>query len=73
MRTITKNQAHVYFWTLPIGTEFIHKGEKWTKTDEEKAIDSGGKEWRFEIHYGCVIDKELADEIGIEKDGHIPI
>lgn len=70
---LPEDKAHVYFYTLPVGTKYIHKGEQYTKIGEECAKDSNGKEWRFEMHYGCVIDKALADEIGIEKTGHRPI
>ena len=73
MNTIQSNQAHVYFWALPVGTKFEHKSETWEKTAEEQATDSNGKEWRFEVHYGCIIQKEVANEIGIEKDGYRPL
>ena len=73
MKTLKEDQVHVYFYTLPNGTKFIHKGEEWVKIEEEKAKDSDGKQWRFEVHYGCFIPRELAEEINLKKEDHRPL
>ena len=46
---------HVYFGTLPIGSEFLHIDKAYRKIDEEHAIDMQGKKCVIEPHYGAVI------------------
>lgn len=72
-KKLATNQVQIYFYALPIGTKFIHKGEKWKKIAEEKATDSKGKEWRFEIHYGCILNINDANKLKIKKDDYRPI
>ena len=67
-----KTIVHVYFYALPINSEFFHKEEKWKKTGEETAKDSKGKEWRFEIHYGCVVSVEDAEKMNIKQEDYRP-
>ena len=46
----------VFFYSLPMGAEFLHKGKKYRKTGEEEVLELGAnKEWVFEIHYGCLV------------------
>lgn len=73
MKALSKNKVHIYFYALPIGTKFIHKGEKWKKTGKEKATNGKGKEWRFEIHFGCIISKYMAKKLNIKKKDYRPL
>ena len=47
--------VHVYFYSVPVKYSFAHKGEWYRKIGEEKVVDSTGKEWCFEVHYGCMV------------------
>ena len=62
----------VYFHSIPIGEMFYHKGERWRKTEEEKAFSySDNKEYVFEVHHGCVIDYDRADELELRQEDYI--
>lgn len=55
-----EGRYHVFFYSIPVGTEFVHKGERYRKTGEEEAVElDNGKKWLFEIHYGVLIDELL--------------
>jgi len=73
MTELRSNQVHVYFYSLPTGATFEHKGETYKKIGEESVTDSNGKEWRFEIHYGCVIGKGVASKFKIKKVDYRPV
>jgi len=45
----------VYFHSVPMKYPFIHKGEWYRKIGEERVVDASGKEWHFEVHYGCMV------------------
>jgi len=49
---------HVHFYSLPLGAIFLHKGSFYEKIAEERVKQICGREWVFEIHYGCLISEE---------------
>ena len=63
--------SHVFFWSLPRGTGFWHKDGWWVKTGEERAYSiSDNENFVFEIHYGCVITLELAEQLNLEDGAY---
>lgn len=54
---------HAYFGSLPMGTAFTHQGKQYTKIGEERATDSKGKSWVFEIHYGCLVPNSMHGKV----------
>jgi len=64
---------HVYFWALPIGEKFVHKGEVYQKIEDEYVLDQQGKRWVFEPHYGCVITEEQFTELGLTNEAIRPL
>jgi len=66
--------VHVYFYALPIGTKFEHKKELFIKIADEKAREiPSNKEWTFEIHYGCIIDRTMFELLGLSKKDIRPL
>lgn len=65
---IGTTRAHVYFWALPVGAEFEHKGSRFEKTGEEEAkFLPSGQTQVFEIHWGCIIAIDQAKEYDLEE------
>lgn len=61
---------HVFLGSLPIGTEFTHKGKKYIKTDDEHAkCIRDNINWVMVPHYGAVITSTQYIELGLtDKD-----
>ncbi len=56
--------AHVFAYAVPIGTELLHKGRWYRKTEDEHAVSlETGKQGVFEGHWGCLIPQEQAEKI----------
>ncbi len=72
--TLAPDQAHVYFYALPIGERFVHQGKRYVKAGDEAARQGGQrKTWTFEAHYGCVIDKSRAKALKLPRSAHRPL
>ena len=54
---------HAYFYSLPLNTQFIHKGKRYIKIGEELVKDLDEKEYLFESHYGCLVSEALKDTV----------
>lgn len=68
------NRKHVFFWALPIGTVFEHKGIIYEKTGEERAFDyRGNKSVVFDIKHGCLIPTKMFRDLGLRKESVRPI
>jgi hypothetical protein len=78
-RKLASSQAHLYFYALPVGEHFSHKGERYVKTGEESArsLDGSkprsGGDWLFEAHYGVLIDQQRAKKLHVPQSAHRPV
>lgn len=62
----------VYFYCLPVGEIFTHKGWQWKKTGDDKAVSfHDGTEYEVETDSGCIIDYDRADELNLEQNDYI--
>jgi len=57
----------VYFYSLPIGATFLHKGNFYEKIEEEKVKEVCDKEWVMEGQYGCLISEKQFDQYGLKS------
>lgn len=78
-RKLSPNQVHLYFYALPVGERFTHKGERFVKTGDERArsLDGSkprsGTDWLFEGHYGVIIGRQRAKSLRIPQKAHRPL
>jgi hypothetical protein len=70
--------AHVYFYAIPIGTEFTWKGERYKKIANENSnynvlLLSESSKRTFEPHYGVVIEAKKALDLRISVSDYRPL
>lgn len=57
-------ECHVYFESVPIGTEFRHRGENYQKTGEWHAMRILTKKiCGFELHWGCLLKTPIEGSV----------
>lgn len=69
--------AHVYFFTLPINTKFMYKGQAYKKVSNNQIhnakSDLTQKVETFGAQYGCVISKKQAQKFKIPANHYRPL
>ena len=72
-KNMNKEYVHVFFYALPLGSNFLYQRNAYQKVEQNLAISKNNRTYyRMFDHEKVWTTKRLADAWGFEKDDYVP-